>query len=48
MKENLIDVIEKFLDVCDKLYKEGKIDDKLYLKLTKNKVDFLYKINKVG
>ncbi|SHK28579.1 hypothetical protein SAMN02745883_01729 [Caminicella sporogenes DSM 14501] len=48
MKQDLIDLIEEFINLCNKLHREGKIDDDLYVKMTKNKVDFLYKINEVG
>jgi len=48
MREELIDLIEKFIEICDSLYVEGKIDKKMYGTLTKNKFDFLRKLKKVG
>lgn len=48
MKENLIEIVEKFLDLCDKMHRDGKLDDDLYIELTKNKIEFLAKESRVG
>ncbi len=42
----LIDVVEKFLELCDELYSDKKIDKKLYEEITKKKIKFLNDIKK--
>jgi hypothetical protein len=44
MQEKLIDIVEKFLDFCEEMRRQGKIDDELYMELTKNKIKFLSNI----
>ncbi|TCO70722.1 hypothetical protein [Marinisporobacter balticus] len=48
MKESLINVVEKFIDLCDSLYAKGRITDALYMEVTKNKIDFLDEVHKIG
>ncbi|WZL74439.1 hypothetical protein QBE52_06785 [Clostridiaceae bacterium 35-E11] len=37
----LIEVVEKFLALCDDLFAEGKISEDVYIQCTKNKRVFL-------
>jgi len=48
MREELIDTIKNFIKICEELHEEGKIDDKLFEELTKNKIDFLNTIKEVN
>ncbi|SHJ69299.1 hypothetical protein [Paramaledivibacter caminithermalis] len=48
MYEELVEIVENFIELCDKLLENGKIDLKLYNELTKNKIEFLRKEESVG
>ncbi|SKC43105.1 hypothetical protein [Maledivibacter halophilus] len=41
MREELVDIVEDFIKLCDKLLESGKIDNKMYDELTQKKVEFL-------
>lgn len=40
-KYMLIEVVEKFIVLCDDLFAEGKISENVYRECTQNKRDFL-------
>ncbi len=46
MREELIEVVEKFIEYCDELYEKKIIEEELYNSLTKKKLDFLNNIKK--
>lgn len=48
MREELIDTIKNFIKICEELHENGKIDDKLFEELTKNKIDFLNTIERIS
>lgn len=48
MHEELVDLVEMFIKFCDELIEDGKIDEKLYEELTKNKIEFLSTNRRVG
>lgn len=48
MREELIEIVEKFIKLCDELYENKAIDEELYEELTKKKLNFLNNIRKVG
>lgn len=48
MKEELIDVLRDFIELCDILRSNGKIDAKFYEELTKEKLEFIKTVKKVG
>lgn len=41
MREEIIDIVETFIKLCDELFEAGRIDRKLYDELTRNKLKFL-------
>lgn len=48
MHEELVDIVETFIKLCDELLENGKIDTKLYEELTRNKFDFLSNVERVS
>ena len=37
----LVSLVEKFIEVADKLKEQGRIDEEQYIHMTKNKIKFL-------
>lgn len=48
MHEELVDIVENFIKLCDDLLEAEKIDNKLYDELTRKKIEFLNNSKKVG
>ncbi|MCT4563120.1 MAG: hypothetical protein N4A68_02135 [Maledivibacter sp.] len=48
MYEELVEIVENFIKLCDELLESGKIDTKLYDELTRNKLEFLNNVERVG
>lgn len=48
MHEELVDIVKNFIELCDELLENGKIDAKLYDEVTRNKFKFLSNVERVG
>ena len=45
--QELVSLVEKFVEVADELKKDGRIDEEQYIYITKNKVEFLKEAREV-
>ncbi len=48
MYEELVNLVETFIDFCDELLEKGKIDKELHEEMTRNKIEFLNSIERVS